>query len=244
MIREDGTPPPAETEVTTGETTQIKAINKAQAELDVLRKKHDPADAEAINGKETALGELKEKLANLQKGNKDKAIVQALDAASAKGMNTSLSKKIKDLDLEITQLRGHLAESTAGFQRGVNTIVGVEEKKAPTTPTTEGTTNPPAATAPELQYVMSDQHETGADKNLLTGGAQSPQEADPWTKIVFGSSNEATNSESTEKSMSADAKAKIGGLFWGVEASTSYSTASKYVTPPRSPNVTRSLCSA
>lgn len=167
--------------------------------------------------------------------------MKALDEASAKGMSTSLSKKIKELDLELTRLRGHLAESTAGFQRGVNTIVGVEETKPLTPTTTEGVTNPPP---PQLQYVMSGQQEAGADKNLLTGGAQPPQEPDPWTKIVFGSSNDAKSTETTEKSMSADAKAKIGGMFWGVEASTSYSTASKYVSPRESPNITRPLCSA
>lgn len=228
-----------------------------KAELDVLRKKANTADTETISKKEKELEAKKQILADKQKGNKDKAILKALDAASAKGMNTSLSKKIKELDLELTRLRGHLAESTAGFQRGVDTIIGVQETQAgknasstassstTSSSTTEGTTNPPGSTVPQLEYVMSGQQDAGADKNLLTGGgAQSPQESDPWTKIVFGSSNDATNSENTEKSMSADAKAKIGGMWWGVEASTSYSTASKYVSSRESPNITRPLCSA
>lgn len=205
----------------------------------MLRKKKNTADADTITKKQGELDGLKTKLAGAQKLSKNKAIVQALDAASSKGMNTSLSKQIKELDLELTRLRGHLAESSAKFQRGVNTIVGVEEIKALTPATTEGTTNPP-----QLEYVMSGQQDAGADKNLLTSGAQPPQAPDPWTKIVFGSSNDAKNTENTEKSMSADAKAKIGGMWWGVEASTSYSTASKYVSSRESPNITRPLCSA
>lgn len=203
----------------------------------MLRKKHDPANDGKITEAEKALETLKKTLADLQKGEKDKNIVKALDAASGKGMNTSLTKKIKELDVEITRLRGHLAESNTGFQRGVNTIVGVEEMVPP--PAAAGgtaPTAPPVLTQEGFKCVMSDEQQTGADKNLLTGGAQPPLEPDPWTRIVFNSSNEETESDSSEKSMSAEAKVKIGGFFASVEASTRYSSAAKYDFLPSSPH--------
>lgn len=135
-----------------------------------------------------------------------------------RGLEKTLTKKIADLDDQIAQLQGHLGECNKRFQRSVNTIVGVNEKRSEK----EGE-------EPELKYVMANDGETGANRNLLAGGALPVMSPDPWTKVVFTSSSDNTNSTMLEKSMSAEAKGKIGGLWWGAEASVSTSSASKYV---------------
>lgn len=198
-------------------------LNKNQAELDAL-KKITPADTSKIEAAEKKLKESKSAVAALQGIEKNKGIVKALDSAMSKGMTASLAKKIADLDKEITKLRGHLAQCNAEFQRGVNTIVGVvEEKKLP------AASGDQAGTDAKLTCVMANEHETGADRNLLMGGAQPAGQPDPWTKIIFTSSASSESSSSTEKSMSREAKAKIKAFWWGAQANTSSSEASKYV---------------
>lgn len=199
-------------------------LNKNQAELDAL-KKMSPDDTPKIKEAEDKLENSKSAVAKLQGVEKNKGIVKALDSAMSKGMTASLAKKIADLDKEITKLRGHLAQCNTEFQRGVNTIVGVVEEK--TLPAASG--DEAAKTDPKLTYVMANEHETAADRNLLMGGAQPASQPDPWTKIVFTSSATSDSSKSTEKSMSKEAKAKIGAFWWGAQASTSVSEASKYV---------------
>lgn len=221
-------PEPAENaEEESNEAKKIKELNTAQAKLDGL-KKADPVVDASVTAADTEVKKLKKELSELQKVSKNKNIVKALDTARSKGMKTSLGKKIADLEKEITSLRGHLAECNAGFQRDVNAIVGVEEKKKKEVAPSDPPVTQEAAD-PELQLVMANERPTGADRDLLSSGSQPVEAPDPWTKIVFTSSTSSESSDSSEKSMSAEAKLKIGGLFWGLQASTSVSDASKYV---------------
>lgn len=227
------------------EAGAIRTLNKWEGTHNALTKA-DPLDPVAIEAAEKQIITAKEALAQLQKGQKDKGIVKALDAAMASGMETSLTKKIANLDEEITRLRGHLADSNSGFERSVNTIVGVQE--IPLKPATEGSSatagssgtevtsstskgkdNDTTAAQPTMRYTMADEKETGADKNLLSGGAQPAKQPDPWTKVVFTSSTDVESKAMGDKSMNAEAKAKIGGLWCGAESSTTISESAKYV---------------
>lgn len=204
--------------------------------------KSDPLDPVKLEEATKEIATAKEALAQLQKGQKDKGIVKALDAAMASGMETSLTKKIANLDEEITRLRGHLADSNSGFQRSVNTVVGVQEILPPKPATSvvaggqgssgAGNDTDSSAAQPTMRYIMADEKETGADKNLLTGGAQPAEQPDPWTKVVFTSSTDSETKAMGERSMNAEAKAKIGGLWCGAEASTTISESAKYVFIP------------